>query len=229
MAIRSKTSLRTAWKESEAVVRAMGDGKQFLLLSRASTDPGFTEARLLQHHLEFFLLPDPESTRREEIRPEFHSYLDGESDNNGQQVTLRYRVIVTEATMVMEPAQLRDLAPFHIWTDEYVRRQTRWDPHDPTYLVTCKVQRIDPPPAVAFREEYRKQGPWVEIDEDLPPVSFEEVVPHTDYLKVAIDVKKALAELQKNPMEKPAPEAEAPPAAAAPAKPDAGTPAGTAS
>ena len=92
---------------------------------------------------------------------------------------------------------------------------------------------VDPPLVVAFREEYGKQGPWVEIDADLPPVSFEEVVPHADYLKVAIDVKKALAELQKNPMERPAPEAEAPPApaaaATATAKPAAGTPAGTAS
>ena len=107
--------------------------------------------------------------------------------------------------------------------------QARWDRHDPTYLVTCKVQRVDPPLAVAFRAEYGKQGPWVEIDEDLPPVSFEEVVPHNDYLKVAIDVKKALAELQKNPMEKPAPEAPPAAAAAATAKPDAGTPTETAS
>ena len=205
MAIRTKTDLRTAWRESEAVVRAMGDGKHFLLLSHVGDGKRETEARFLGEHLEFFLFPDARMHRRSDFRPEFHSYLEPASEGDAKQVTLRYRAIVTEGVMVMNADQLQGLAPFHIWSEDFFRREVHWDPWDPPFLVTCKVQRVDPPLVIPHREAYDGSGSWIRIEDDLAPAAFHAVVPHNDYLKVALDVKKAFAEVQKNPLGKPDP------------------------
>ena len=226
MAIPVKTTLRTARAEAAAVVRAMGDGKHFLLLLRVGPADRETEARLLIQHLEFFLLPDRSTPVREQIRPEFQSYVDGASDHEGGKVTIRYRAMVTEGVMILEGSQLRGLTDFHIWDEDQLRRQVRWDPKDPPFLVTCKVERIDPPMVLPWKSAY-ETGEWVTLDGDFPAATFEPVVPHVDYLKVALDVKKVLAEAQKNPIEPPAAPAnpaEAQPAAAAqPSQPAAQT------
>jgi hypothetical protein len=205
MAIPMKTPLRRALKESEAVVRAMRDGKHFLLLAQSSEHQPVREARFVLRDLEFFLLPLREGQDRASIRPEFHSYLDGEPERGGGKVTITTRAVVTDTLMVMDGRQLRGLGAFHIWTDSAFIGRVAWDPKDPVFLLTCKVARIDPPFQVAWRPEYDKAGAWVTLaDEELPAATFEPVVPHKDYLKVGLDVKVIMGEWQRNPVELPA-------------------------
>ena len=222
MAIPMKTTLRRALKESEAVVRAMRDGKHFLLLAQSSENQPIREARFVLRDLEFFLLPVRERQDRASIRPEFHAYLDAEPERSGGSVTITTRAVVTDTLMVMDGGQLRGLGAFHIWTDAAFTGRVKWDPQDPFFLLTCKVARIEPPFQVAWRPEYDKAGAWVTLaDEDLPAATFEPVVPHKDYLKVGLDVKTIMGESQRNPVGLPAapPPAAPAPAAAKPAPP----------
>jgi hypothetical protein len=225
MGIPIKTTLRRALKESEAVVRALRDGKHFLLLAPSSENQPIREARFVLRDLEFFLLPVREGQDRASIRPEFHSYLDGEPERSGGQVRITTRAVVTDSLMVMDGRQLRGLGAFHIWTDEAFSGRVAWDPKNPVFLLTCKAARIEPPFQVSWRPEYDKAGAWVTLaDEDLPAATFEPVVPHKDYLKVGLDVKTIMGESQRNPVDlpaaaTPAPPAASPPAAAKPAAP----------
>jgi hypothetical protein len=230
MTIPTRTTLRTAWKESPAVIRAMGDGRHLVLLSHVAPEGRDREARLVIQHLEFFLFPRRQEGPRERFRPEFTSCLDGPVDNDGRQVTLRYRALVTDAVMVMQGFQVAGLSPFHIWTDDFVRHQIRWDPKDPVFALTCKVQRIDPPFAIPWVEPYGVPGDWVTIAEaELPPAVFTPVLEHKEFLKRALDIKKAFAEVHRNPLEpEPAPAGADPTASpaggpdrAAPGRPEA--------
>ena len=219
MALKGTTSLRTGLKQSEAVVRAMGEGKHFLLAQRVQS-PDF-KGHFPIRDLEFFLVPDSSGLDRGNVRPEFQEMLDGKPDNDGKQVTVRYKASAVEVVMV---PGIPDLAPFsdwHIWTEEHLRGQLEWDPTDPPYLLTCKVTRLDPPVVIPWQEAYGGSSPWIRIqEEELPPLALEPVIEHKDFLKVVVDFKKALAEAQKNPVERP----EAAAAAAAPAKPAAAGP-----
>lgn len=221
MPIPIKTPLRRAFKEMEAVVRAMRDGKHFLLLAPAAPKAPDREARLVIQDLEFLLLPVRGGQERGAIRPEFHGYLEGAPERDGGKVTITARAVVTDTTMVMDGRHLRGLGAFHIWSEEYLSGRVRWDPKDPLFLLTCKVAKVEPAIAIPWRPEYDGASPWVTLLEaDLPAAAFEPVVPHKDYLKIGLDVKAVLGEAQKNPLERPA--AEAAPAAPAAAAPPAG-------
>lgn len=204
MPLRSKTTLRTARKVSPAVIRAMGDGKHFLLVSRLGAERPDQEARFLLKHLEFFLMPDLADDGKGSVRPEFASYLEGPPEADGKSITIRYRALVTEAVMVMESAQVDGMAPYHIWTEESFREQVRWNPKDPAFVSICKVQRIDPPLEIPHRPEYDGPGPWITLQEEaLPPLAFEPVLENNDYLKAVVELKALFASAQKNPTEQP--------------------------
>jgi hypothetical protein len=206
------------------VVRALRDGKHFLLLAQSSEHQPVREARFVLSDLEFFLLPVRDGQDRASIRPEFHSYLEGEPERSGGKVTITTRAVVTDTLMVMDGRHLRGLEAFHIWTEAAFGGKVKWDPKNPVFLMTCKVARIDPPFQVDWRPEYDKAGAWVTLaDAELPAATFEPVVPHKDYLKVGLDVKVIVGESQRNPVELPA--AATPPAAPAAAPPKPAPPA----
>ena len=214
MSMKVPTRLRTALKESEAVVRAMGDGVHFLLLQQVQ-DATF-RGHFPLSDLEFFLIPDPAGRQSASIRPEFRSYAEGPSENDGEKVTVRYKAAALEVVMLMRASDLKPLTPFHVWTEEYVQERFRWDPVNPLFVMTCKVYKVDPPLVIADPG----RGPWVQIQEqELPDASYESVIEHNDFLKAAIDIKKAVAEVQKNPVDLPAPPAPPKPAAPPPKPP----------
>ncbi|MGD8376575.1 MAG: DUF1802 family protein [Acidobacteriota bacterium] len=214
MPLRSKTTLRTARKVSPAVIRAMGEGKHFLLVSRVGAERPDQEARFLLRHLEFFLMPDLADAGKGSVRPEFASYLEEAPGADGKVIPIRYRALVTEAVMVMEGAQVDGMAPYHIWTEAVFREQVRWNPKDPAWVSICKVQRIDPPLEIPHRREYDAPGPWITLqEEELPPMAFEPVLENADYLKTVVEVKALFAGAQKNPTAQP----DTPEPAAAPA------------
>jgi hypothetical protein len=223
MPIPSHTPLRRALKEWEGVVRAMRDGKHFLLLAGAADRDPDREARFVIRDLEFFLLPVRDGQERHAIRPEFQAYLDGPPENDGGSVEVTARAVVTDTTMIMDGRHLRGLGAFHIWTEEHLSGRVRWDPKDPLFLLTCKVAKVEPAFRLPWRAAYDGRDPWVTLAEpELPAATYEPVVPHKDYLKIGLDVKAILAERQKNPIEPPpgtqpaaAPPAPPPPAPAA--------------
>jgi hypothetical protein len=224
MSMKVMTRLRTGLKLGPAVVRAMGEGKHSLLLLRVRT--GGFKGHFPISDLEFFLIPAGDELESE-IRSEFRSFLDGPRDRDGDTVTVRYKAQAVDVAMMMDGSELKAFAPWHIWNEDALQTRLQWDPVDPMFLLTCKVVRLDPPLEIPWKESYEGSDPWIEIDAaELPDAALEPIMEHNDFLKIAVDVKAALAEAQKNPIERPEPPAAAakpaPPkaTAAAPAKPE---------
>ncbi len=221
MAIKVLTDLRTCLKTSPAVTRAMGEGKHFLLLHRVQSEE--FKGHFPIRDLEFFLLPSGKDEPGT-IRSEFESLAESGSDRDGDKVTIRYKAQAEDVAMILDGTRLASFAPWHIWTEEHLQGQLDSPSTDPMFLLTCKVVRLDPPLEIVWKDGYDSASPWVTLEEEeLPATAFEPVVEHNDFLKVALDAKQALAELQKNPIERPAPP-EPEKAAAPPPKPKAPPP-----
>lgn len=215
MSMKVVTNLRTGLKVGPGVLRAMGEGKHSLLLQRVS-DKDF-QGHFPLRDLEFFLLPG-EDDKESGVRPEFHSLLSGPSDRDGAKVTVRYKAQAVDVAMIMDGSDLKAFTSWHIWTEESFQARLEWDATDPMFLLLCKVVRLDPPLEIPWKDAYDGEDPWIRLDEDeLAPVAFVPVLEHVDFLKIVVDVKNALAEVQKNPVERPEPEK--PAAAAKPAPP----------
>ena len=118
MAMKVVTALRTGLKTSPAVARAMGEGKHCLLLHRVQSED--FKGHFPIRDLEFFILPcgkDAPGT----LRSEFESLADGDSDREGDKLTVRYKAQAVDVAMILDGTRLESFAPWHIWTEQHLQ------------------------------------------------------------------------------------------------------------
>lgn len=154
-----------ALKEWGAVVRALLDGRQTLLLRKG----GIHEKRFVVGAPRFLGFPTVAHSHATAVRPEHHDLLaGGAADSTEDAVVVRAALEVVALVPVERPAGLPDLADLHVWTEESV--QGRLD-FRPRHLLTALVVRTRPlptPHVVPRRPEHRGCSSWVDLDLPAP-------------------------------------------------------------
>jgi hypothetical protein len=110
--------MTTALKEWSAVVHALLDGRQRVLLRKG----GIGEKRFEVAAREFILFPTVAHSHAERVRPEFQGLLTAAGpDSADDRVTVRAAAKVIAALEVNRPNNIEAIEDLHIWTAESVR------------------------------------------------------------------------------------------------------------
>ena len=110
--------MTAALKEWSAVVRALLDGRQSVLLRKG----GIGEKRFALDAQEFLLFPTVAHSHAERVRPEHRDLLaPAAADSTETELVLRAAAKVVAAVAVTEPNRLAEIEDLHIWTPESVR------------------------------------------------------------------------------------------------------------
>lgn len=137
------TATVPALKEWSAVVHALLDGRQTVLLRKG----GIGEKRFQLTASEFLLFPTVAHSHAERVRPQHRDLLArSAADSTEDQILLRAGAKVVAAVEVDNPDALELLEPLHIWTRESVRTD-RLDfrpRHRLTVLVVQAVPLAEP-------------------------------------------------------------------------------------
>jgi hypothetical protein len=132
-----------ALKEWSAVVHAMLDGRQSVLLRKG----GIHEKRFAVAASEFVFFPTVAHGHLERVRPEHRELLDiASGDSTDDEITVRAGAKVVAAVAVNRPERLDELAELHIWTSESVQAD-RLDfrpRHRLTVLVVQAIPLVEP-------------------------------------------------------------------------------------
>ncbi|WP_099022680.1 DUF1802 family protein [Mycolicibacterium palauense] len=108
----------TALKEWSAVVHALLDGRQTVLLRKG----GIHEKRFEVSAGEFVLYPTVAHSHAERVRPAHRDLLDAAAaDSTEEAVLLRAAATVVAAVEVNRPERIGEIEDLHIWTTESVR------------------------------------------------------------------------------------------------------------
>jgi hypothetical protein len=181
--------MSTALKEWGAVVHALLDGRQTVLLRKG----GIHEKRFEVAADEFLLFPTVAHSHAERVRPEHQDLLEpAMADSTEDQLTIRAAAHVVAALAVDDPAGLDQIADLHIWTADSVRAD-RLD-FRPRHRLTVLVVQTFPllrPAQLPRLPAYRGCTSWV----TLPPTSaLGDPVHHTGTLEnVAARVRRAVS------------------------------------
>jgi hypothetical protein len=129
----------TALKEWSAVVRALLDGRQLVLLRKG----GIGEKRFdVTVAAEFLLFPTVAHSHAERVRAEFRDLLEvAAPDSTEDSLVVRAAAKVIAALPVNRPDNIEAIADLHIWTAESVRRD-RLDFRPKHRLAVLVVQAI---------------------------------------------------------------------------------------
>jgi hypothetical protein len=155
------TPTATALKEWSAVVHALLDGRQRVLLRKG----GIHEKRFEIAAQEFVLFPTVAHSHRERVRREHRALLDAAAaDSADDHIVVRAAAKVVAAISVQRPDNLPAIEDLHIWTADSVRTD-RLDFRPRHRLAVLVVQAVPlvEPLRVARIPEFAGCTSWVRL------------------------------------------------------------------
>jgi hypothetical protein len=159
--MRRNTATVLALKEWSAVVHALLDGRQRVLLRKG----GIGEKRFEVAAREFLLFPTVAHSHAERVRPEFHDLLTASADDSADdRFVVRAAAKVVAVQPVNRPDNIAAVEDLHIWTAESVRRD-RLDFRPKHRLAVLVVQAIPllAPVQLPRLPEYAGCTSWVPL------------------------------------------------------------------
>ena len=182
-----------AFKEWAITIQALSEGRQVLLLRKG----GIYEAggRFQVSAPEFFLYPTLEHQRADLLKPEYQPRLArllAESQSDGKTVTFTHYARVTDVFQITEPATVKALAPYHIWSDVYAEVRLHWKPRTPVYVMLLRVFRLSQPHAQAVLPEYAGCTSWLDLANGIPVQGMMPVLSDEEYEQRTRQIKTTL-------------------------------------
>lgn len=157
----TQTATVPALKEWSAVVHALLDGRQYVLLRKG----GIREKRFEVAAQEFLLFPTVAHSHTERVRPEHRDLLAvAAADSTDEHVLVRAAAKVVAALPVNRPDNLEAIEDLHIWTADSVRAD-RLDfrpKHRLAVLVVSAMPLVEPV-RVTRTPEYAGCTSWVQL------------------------------------------------------------------
>jgi hypothetical protein len=155
-----------ALKEWATVVQALEAGEQTVLLRKG----GILEAAsgFVVESKKFLLFPTFEHQSLDNLKPQFHKYLDYVKQNkptDGQNIITSYAEVLAEADLSSEQ-KIDQLSEFHIWSDSYIKTRVNWMPQKATKAVFLRTYKV-PSVVIPQKEEYHGCKSWIDINAKL--------------------------------------------------------------
>jgi hypothetical protein len=155
------TATMPALKEWSAVVHALLDGRQRVLLRKG----GIGEKRFELAAREFLLFPTVAHSHAQRVRPEHRDLLEaGAADSAEERLLVRAAAKVVAAVAVNRPDGLSGIEDLHIWTAESVRAdRLDFRPKHKLAVLVVSVIPLAEPVLIARTPEYAGCTSWVQL------------------------------------------------------------------
>ncbi len=172
-----------AFKEWAVACKAMGEGRQTLLIRKG----GIREEGgvFTVNDPEFFLLPTYEHQNASLLQPEFVSRLEAiqSAPHDPDTVTLAVYAVVDTIAVARDEEQVNALAGEHIWNPTYVKQRFDFNPYDPLYLILLRVYRLPEPVTLPMRPEYVGCKSWITLERPLSTQGAVPAIPDAEFAR----------------------------------------------
>jgi hypothetical protein len=157
----ASTATVPALKEWSAVVHAMLDGRQTVLLRKG----GIGEKRFEVAAREFLLFPTVAHSHAERVRPQHRDLLDrAAADSTCDHIVLRAAAKVVAVFAVNRPEKLESIEDLHIWTAASVRTdRLDFRPKHRLAALVVQARPLVEPVRLARIPEYAGCTSWVQL------------------------------------------------------------------
>lgn len=87
---------------------------------------------------------------------------------SGNKVPLKNWVEFREIFEIKTSDVLPQLAPYHLWTNEFLQQKLLWKPERPLYCILCRTYRLDTSLTISFERQYGGCRSWIELEKEIP-------------------------------------------------------------
>ena len=163
-----KGSCRTALKEWAAVLEAMGEGRQILLLRKGGLlDPqdAFRETKE-----PFLFFPSYTHQAMGFLRTPYQRYMEQARQRHPEDaaaVYLDWVGKVERITPLPDDATFETLEPFHIYNRAFLNQRLQWQPQAPIVLMVIRFFRLSPSICLPFTSAYAGCRSWIDLGKSI--------------------------------------------------------------
>ena len=181
-----------ALKEWAVAVKALAKGEQILILRKGGIHIEDKEFRVV--HPAFLLYPTYEHQRVDLVKSGSRSALKQSlsEHENPDEINFEYWCEVTDKFEVSDQDLLDDIAPHHIWTNDYANKRLHWRPKQPLTVALLRVYAMRQPQSLAVLDEYGGCKSWVELAQNVPLGDMTPVLDDDSYEAQARVIRQAL-------------------------------------
>ena len=154
------SSLQVALKEWDTVCRALGEGRQCILLRKG----GILEAigGFEIEHRQFLLFPTFLHQNLAMLKPDAQAGFKQLAEEPAE-ITMGYGGTVTDILQLKDRSQMDALEDQHIWTSPLIDMRYNYRPKNPLYLLIVRAFKLASPVTVANTPEYAGCKSWVPL------------------------------------------------------------------
>ena len=181
----------TALKEWAVAVKALGEGRQILLVRKGGIREETREFRIQARRFLFF--PTYEHQRPDLLQAPFIADLDEVLAARGdpERVRIDTWAELTDVFEVTEPWQVEVLTPPYCWSVKYAEERLRWRPRKPLLVMAVRAYRLAEPREIELRPEHGGCKSWLSV----APASLDRMTPalgDAEYAERVAAVRAAL-------------------------------------
>lgn len=167
-------SLNIALKEWDTVCRALGAGRQILLLRKGGI---FESAGGFEiENREFLLFPTFLHQNPQMLKDDALSWYERRA-SEPDQITLSHAGSISDIIQIKNRAQMDALNDEHVWTTPLIDMRFHYKPQNPLYLLLVRTYALPMPVTVQNTPAYAGCKSWVPLDE---PVNTSQASPVLD-------------------------------------------------
>jgi hypothetical protein len=156
--------LNIALKEWDTVCRALGAGRQIILLRKGGI---FESAGGFEiENREFLLFPTFLHQNPQMLKDDALSWYERRA-SEPDQITLRHAGSISDIIQIKSRAQMDALADEHVWTMPLIDMRFNYKPQNPLYLLLVRTYALPKPVTVKNTPAYAGCKSWVPLDEPI--------------------------------------------------------------
>ena len=159
------TSLQVALKEWDTVCRALGSGRQMLLLRKGGiSESGGGEFQV--EHREFLLFPTFLHQNLNMLKPTDRGDYAPLNEEPGE-VALAAAGVVADVIQLKSRDQMNRIDDEHVWTAPLLDMRFNYRPENPLYLLIIRAYRLHAPVTIVNTPAYAGCKSWVPLESSI--------------------------------------------------------------
>jgi hypothetical protein len=184
---------RSALKEWAVVARALGSGRQTLLLRKGGIHERRGEFEV--EHSEFFIFPTYLHQKRQDLLPDYHGELDRSLATRppADLVSIDCYAIVKEVFHVCDLASLKLLEGEHILSWSAVEKRFFYRNHSGLHVLALRIYKLPQTFTIPNTSQYDGCASWVDLDQPLPTAGSGPVLPEIEFRHRLEVIRRVLA------------------------------------
>jgi hypothetical protein len=157
-------SLSTALKEWDAVCRAVGTGRQIVLLRKGGIHEAAGEFEI--EHRQFLLFPTWLHQKVDWIKPDDRAGVVART-SEPETIELRIAAEVAQIIQVGSRRQIDALDPLHIYLPPLIDMRFSYRPENPLYLLVVRAYALPQPVTIRNTLAYAGCKSWVPLESPI--------------------------------------------------------------